>query len=333
MTIDSDPNGDVRRAEALTAEAWVVLLEGPDCSPADHEAFEAWLAASPINPRLYAEAERIYLLSAQLASDPRLVAQARRARHDTMRRPARLPRLVLLAAALGVVCLFAYRFVMVAPAPHEVRALETRVGQRMDTRLDDGSQVTLDADTRVMLESSASRRLLTLQRGRLFVRAARDPRRPMIVLAGARAIRVVGTVFQVHERQGEVDVALFEGALAVGDRSDDAAGAAVRLTAGQAVSYGTDGRVGAVHAASIQADQAWLHGQLVFSDRPLADLLREANRYSDTKIVLGDASLGEIKISGTFRAGDQKALLAALETGWGLRSHRQDRHRIVLERQ
>ncbi len=46
------------------------------------------------------------------------------------------------------------------------------------------------------------------------------------------------------------------------------------------------------------------------------------NRYSARQVRLADPALGALTVSGVFHAGDQDALVAALERGWSLRAER-----------
>ena len=70
----------------------------------------------------------------------------------------------------------------------------------------------------------------------------------------------------------------------------------------------------------------------MFKAQRLDSLIREMNRYSDTPLQLADPALGARTVSGVFRAGDQQALVAALERGWALRATRQDGREVLVAR-
>jgi transmembrane sensor len=55
--------------------------------------------------------------------------------------------------------------------------------------------------------------------------------------------------------------------------------------------------------------RSWEAGQLVFDDEPLSTAVERVNRYSNRKIVVGDAAAAEARISGTFDAGDSSAFI------------------------
>jgi Fe2+-dicitrate sensor, membrane component len=69
----------------------------------------------------------------------------------------------------------------------------------------------------------------------------------------------------------------------------------------------------------------------VFDATPLNQVLSEINRYSRTKVVLGDASLANVPIGGNFLAGgDTEEFLETLMAVLPLRSIRTGANEIVL---
>lgn len=314
---------------ANTAEEWVIRLQAPDCSSLEHQAFEDWLAEAPHHPSDYAKAEQLYAVSAQLAKDPEMVIRAQKARQELKSHSTKTPQLIFLAASLAAVAVIAHMFT--APLQHETWKMATAIGERSHHVLSDGSTVTLDTDTVLEGDFSSSERRLTLGRGRVSIHAAHSPERPMIVHAGTGLVRVIGTIFQIQNDNGNVNVDLFDGRLIVNSQSTNRK-TAKQLVAGQTVSYDRSGTLSTVHLIATQDGQSWLHGQLVFTDRPLNEILKEANRYSTTEILLGDQALASIRISATFNAGDQSALLAALEAGWNLHTYTDKNGNFVLTR-
>lgn len=319
-----------------TAEDWVVRLQSPTCSTSEHEAFEDWLAAAPGNPMAYARAERLHGLASALADDPELRAEAHRARHALRARPARSRWSAWALATAAVVTLagvLGYRMLVVPGLDTAPVHLETALGERKTSVLEDGSRVVLDTDSQLQVAYTAGERTLTLARGRVHVQATRDPARPMRVRAGNGDVRVIGTTFQVRHLGGEVDVALFEGAVEVNVVADDGSAVTRDLAPGQRVVYHDTGAIDPVAPLAPDEADAWLDGRLVFNEWPLEVLLAEANRYASAQITLADPALADLRVSGQVRAGDQDSLAAALEVGWGLRADRGEDGTIVLSRE
>lgn len=315
------------------AEAWVARLMSPDCSDAEHREFEDWLAESPRNIDAYLEAERAHALAAQLADDEFVRAAARGAR----RMPAqggwrRWMPMASIAATVAAVAIGAAIWRMQPADAPATTIYATAVGEQRDQVLSDGTRLLLDTDSAIDVRFGADARLVEVRRGRVQIEVGKDPR-PFLVRAGQTVVRDIGTTFQVSRGTGAaVQVGLIEGVVQVslGEGTD-----APRrtLAPGEQVAVDAAGKLGDKRGLDLETAQAWPRGDLIFRERPLGQLLEEANRYSTTQLRLGDPSLAGIRISGVFHAGDQAALAKALEQGWGLRAERTNEHEVVLQRQ
>lgn len=69
---------------------------------------------------------------------------------------------------------------------------------------------------------------------------------------------------------------------------------------------------------------------LQFDNTPLTQAVAEANRHSRTRITLAAPSIGELKISGAFRAGDAGAFAESLAAAFSLHLERQPDGTLVL---
>ena len=75
----------------------------------------------------------------------------------------------------------------------------------------------------------------------------------------------------------------------------------------------------------------WTRGMLEFDGTPLAAAVALANRYSEQKIVLEDG-LGQLRVTGAFRAGDVAALASALAEAFHLSVMRNEKGNLILSR-
>jgi transmembrane sensor len=64
--------------------------------------------------------------------------------------------------------------------------------------------------------------------------------------------------------------------------------------------------------ARIDREEAWLAGHVVFNSTRLSAALEEMNRYASRRLELADPALGEVRVSGTFSAGDSDAFARAV---------------------
>ncbi len=298
------------------AAHWLARLEAADCTAAERAAFEDWLAADPAHVHAWAEAEALHQRSAALRQDPWLRASTRRI-------PAR-PRHrqpVLRAAIAACLCLALGLGALLAldanTTPH------TYVNGGLAPRqqvLEDGSLVVLDAGTTLTARIGWRTRRIELQQGRMQLQVA-QVRQPLRVFAGNSTLRDIGTTFQVEVLDDKrIGVALLEGALEIDSRG--ARPMQHTLQPGEQVQVQPNGRIETGPPLSRQQAEAWLHGELLFDATPLAIVVARMNRYTATPLVIADPAIEALAVSGRFPAGDQAALLSALELGWSVNGRR-----------
>ena len=80
-----------------------------------------------------------------------------------------------------------------------------------------------------------------------------------------------------------------------------------------------------ISASHTQRALAWQERRLEFDAVPLAEVVREFNRYNHRKLVISDAALGAKRFSGIFRADGYESLVRLLETDFGVNVTRNER--------
>lgn len=312
------------------AGEWDARLRSPDCTDAERARFEVWRDA---DSRHRLEFERLQALVSLLRSeqsradvrglsDAAMASAHRRSWWRSARRVAAGVATLAVGVALwGVLAMLSGRF----------DGYATDVGQRSTLTLQDGSSIELNARSRVKVQFDASRRLVKLMEGQALFHVARDPKKPFVVRAGGRDIVALGTAFDVRIDESSVRVTLLEGKVAVDHSEPDGSSPQVLLPGQQLVVAQTVQRqqtaqrqegsvwMGPAAAAETvrQVDVArvtsWRQGRVFLEDLPLDEAIVEMNRYSPVQIVMRDASLRTLRVNGMFRAGEQDALVAALQ--------------------
>ncbi|MBO9516374.1 MAG: FecR domain-containing protein, partial [Variovorax sp.] len=186
--------------------------------------------------------------------------------------------------------------------------------------LPDGSTMTLDAQSVALARFGNDTRSLELERGRALFSVRHDPSRPFAVDAGSRRVIALGTEFEVDRAPSRLTVTLFKGRVAI---EPVANGATVTLAPGERFVEANGRPVVQRFAAGI-APGSWREGLLEFDDRPLADAVAEANRYSAEQLVVRDPAVGAMRISGQFRAGDAERFARTLAEIYPLRMVRRE---------
>ena len=301
-----------RRAEGLTMSEQQLLAD--------------WLAKDEGNRRQFENAHRGWQSFADSEGDEILAsmrahALAPRPRSWASWQPAAAAAAVAILA-IGVAWFF-------IPTANTFEYASAR-GEVKDLQLPDGSNLTLDGESAVTGRFSSEGRSVELQRGRALFTVAHDPSRPFAVTAAGRRVVAVGTRFDVNMMVDGLTVTLLEGRVNV--ESLDSTMAPVTLTPGQQYVE----RRGKVEirspGAAAESAISWRKGFVNFDDQPLAEAAAVMNRYSSDQIVIGDAKVASLRVSGQFRAGDSQRFAETLAEMHGLRAIRQE-NRIELVRE
>ena len=93
----------------------------------------------------------------------------------------------------------------------------------------------------------------------------------------------------------------------------------IELSAGQRVS-GDLGQAQEVSKDDLSRALSWRQGRLAFKNETLADVVYEINRYSVDQVRLAEPELGELRVSGSFKAGSVEGFVSALTAVYPLES-------------
>lgn len=306
------------------AADWVGRLDGRSASAEEQQALHDWLTA---DERHYGAFMRARAISLQLGV---LLSQPRKERHADAGGKAqpllsRRQMLMLtggsLAAGIAGVGVLALR---------EQRDYSTRIGEVRRVPLPDGSAVTLNTQTHLTVAFSDLKRTVRLLYGEALFEVAADTLHAFTVEAFGTSITSGAAAFavralapndvQVMVRAGEVQVA------------EAARPAPVRLPANTVVRAVIPSRPAKVtpliaeQIAPIEVDRrlAWQRGLLSFEDVPLGEALREFSRYSDTRVVIDEPAISQLKVVGLYSASDPVGFAKTAAISLGLRFEMRD---------
>ena len=339
----SESKTTARLDVATEAADWYARLRAENVSEIDAARFRAWIALDPARRHEFDAIDSFWEGLQGIENSPevlrtRAAIEGRRAESQT--RGAQDRRGFLWAAAAAIL------LVMGIALWIQQRASDryvTGIGEQRTVPLSDGSVVTLNTATEIRLHFSEHERGVELVSGQANFEVAKDPNRPFVVAAGSRAVRAVGTQFDVYKAADQVTVTLIEGKVAVTPADARVESGPIRsasspspegsneiiLNAGEQLSYGPKMAAVSRTAADLPRVEAWRARKLDFSDTPLADAVAEANRYSTMQIVLEAPDLSTARISGTFVAGQNQAFVEGLQAYFHLDAERAG-DRIVL---
>jgi ferric-dicitrate binding protein FerR (iron transport regulator) len=91
----------------------------------------------------------------------------------------------------------------------------TAIGEQRSIRLDDGSTIDLNSQSKVRVRFSEQRRAIELLEGQALFRVAKNKSRPFVVATDNTHVRAVGTEFDVYRKTSGTVVTVLEGRVAV----------------------------------------------------------------------------------------------------------------------
>lgn len=198
-------------------------------------------------------------------------------------------------------------------------ALRTGRGQVQGLDLPDGSRIDLAAHGEAQVRVHRDRRVCRLLAGEARFDVRHDPARPFVVETAFGRVEVLGTVFSVSVRDGQLRVAVARGRVAVAAHQAPPA----VLQAGDAIAVD---RQGHAERTQVRADSvgAWREGWLVFQAAPLPEVVARWNDYLAHPLRLADdAALHGLRLTGSFPVRDPAAFIENLPRMLPLRTERE----------
>ncbi|MEP7245816.1 MAG: FecR domain-containing protein [Gammaproteobacteria bacterium] len=324
------PAQNARRVARAEAAAWVVRLHSPERSEEVEAGFRDWLVADPENGRQFERVTEVWDAGAvPVAGVPRM-------RRWPLKSPTRTWALAA-AAALAVIAVVSWGTSRFWLTP----SYSTGIGEQRSVRLEDGSRVSLNSNTRVSVSYHASERLIRIERGEAYFEVAHNPAWPFVVVAGDRQVTALGTTFVVKYDASATAVTLVEGKVTVtGGRGEKLESDANSVTQQQpAVMVGTNGRgfilapgerltfkgaAARLDVPHMDAVTAWRRGEVLLDRTTLADAVAEMNRYDEAVLIIDDPGVADLRVSGIYHTGNSDGFAQTMARLYGLRVIHED---------
>ncbi|AHG89006.1 FecR protein [Gemmatirosa kalamazoonensis] len=240
------------------------------------------------------------------------------------KRPAwQLP--TAIAVILAVAIFGAFRWMDRASADQAVtsalaspdgRNVSTLAAQSGRTTLNDGSKVTIGADTKIRIPPNFGPRMRAVRldgSASFDAVAAESPQHPLIVRAGDASIAATAaSSFDVRSYPGDqaTTVRVRSGSVDVKSLST---GATQTAAAGQAVAVTKDGQVSTPSAADLSEAFGWADKKFVVNNRQLSAVLPQLVRWYGLEFKTPDQSILARPVTMTASLESSREAIAALE--------------------
>jgi len=328
-----------------------------DATSDDEAALRAWLASDPRNAELLSAAraagrgidrpqaemwdvDRAWSRVAARMTDQSDADVIPLHARGVPRSPAfaRTQRIVagaaVVIAAAGVVAVVLQRGAMQPAAQRAAQTHEIAAAVAQQTRvtLGDGTQVVLNAGSRLRFADDFGRgtRDVDLD-GEAYFDVVHDESRPFRVHARGSVAQDVGTRFVVraYPEQRAVDVVVTHGAVSL--RREGTSMAPALLAAGQRGHVEPSGAVSVVAETDLDRWTEWTRGGIVLDGMSLGDAALELGRRFGVHVEIRGDDLAQRRVSARFRDEPLPHVLDALALALGARWTR-DGDRVVFER-
>lgn len=298
---------------------WLLLLRSGKATAQDYNDFLAWRAADPLHENAWQQLTGTLAGSgfgrlgdaypagyATTASPPPpLVAPTPAVTPPVVVPPRRRFLTGSLALASAGACA-AYVGNAFYPLSNVAADAATATGERRRYQLSDGSQLLLDARSRVNLDFTPAYRQVRLLDTAVTVSVAPDARRPFLVQTAEGTVRALGTRYMVRQQAQRTVVVVHEHEVVV----ETMAGAHGIVRAGTGARFDAS-RIDTPRA-ELMAEAAWEAGWVDARGRPLAEIIAALRPYRSGSLRVSMAA-GGLPVSGHFPLDDTDAALASLE--------------------
>lgn len=319
------------------AGSWLVKIDQAPLTPDEINEFQQWLKKSDYH-RVYIEKLAKNWDSMSVLSQLSQLFPISHVEPPTSK-PSAFSTLFKLPTWLMVSFSACLLFVVITLNMRvQTSEYSTAIGEQANITLSDGSNVLLNTDSLIEVDFSGDRRIINLIRGEVNFDVAKNPNRPLVVYAGSGMIWAIGTMFNVHFTDNEVNVLVTEGTVKVyADAATNSNSTDVNVdltfsandpiskheilaTAGQTVTYDeVIKKQGKLQQVEFDKKLAWHSGYLSFNGESLEEALKEISRYTDKEFIIVDDSLKTIQVGGHFKTNDIDNLLATIGKGFDIR--------------
>lgn len=282
-----------------------------EATPAEVEAIQNWIAASPANRQEYDNFKLIWDESRQIASTKNLDEDAAYLRLQkrisntvtTPTQPARIHKMktswwVGIAASLLLICTVAW---LTISHYYDNRNIAfVRINSEGKTRaqtLPDGSVVTLNSHSTLIYPGKFIGKIRPVTMlGEAFFKVTPDKTKPFIIRVNGVTVRVVGTSFNIKSRNGKTQVIVETGIVNVSEKKKN-----VNLNPGEKVLVtGKDG-LQAKESIKGRLYNYYATHELVCDETPLNELVGSLNEVYGAHIVIGNKAIANLPITTVFK--------------------------------
>lgn len=240
-----------------------------------------------------------------------------------------LIRIFSAAAAVLLLCLSAWT-VYLYTQPVSIETVST-LAETRTVHLPDGSTVTLNHYSSISYPEKfkSGNREVELN-GEAYFEVSKDKKHPFIVQTETIDVQVLGTHFNVDAYRDNPDVrtTLLTGSVAVSNKNNSVR---MILKPNEIAIYNkVEQKLTRKALENAKDEISWRHGEFIFDDLPLQEIVRELSNSFGASIRISDAALQDYRITARFRNGEDLETILSVLHNAGYFDYSQNDKQIII---
>jgi ferric-dicitrate binding protein FerR (iron transport regulator) len=282
-----------------------------EATPAEVEAIQNWIAASPANRQEYDNFKLIWDESQHIASTKNVdedAAYLRLQKRLNNTAPVVTPSAQVrkmktswwigIAASLLLVCTVAW---LTINHYYDNKAIAfVKIDSQGQTRaqtLPDGSVITLNSHSTLIYPEKFTGKIRPVTMlGEAFFKVTPDKTKPFIIKVNGVTVKVVGTSFNVKSRDGKTQVIVETGIVNVSEKTKN-----INLNPGEKVLVTKKDGLLAKESIKGRLYNYYATHELVCDETPLHELVSSLNEVYGAHIVIGNKAIANLPITTVFK--------------------------------
>lgn len=233
----------------------------------------------------------------------------------------RVAAIILFASLIGVVV-----YQNIEQQPQEIvepvlREIAMEKGQRGNITLSDGTHVTLNAESKIILPDvfKSDKREITLE-GQAFFDVAHNPERPFIIHTDKAVVQVLGTSLDIrsYPEDKTVQVVVKEGRVSFKSNKDCVDEDALLTTGHRGELDLSNDRITTSKVDDMEIFLSWTKGYLKFKDAPMSRVAKELERKYDIEINFKESDLKDLRLTAELKSRTIQHNMDVIATSLGM---------------
>ncbi len=310
------PNSSLNASLNKTAARWFIRMQDAAIDSPERTQFEHWLMQSEMHQAEYASIADAWN-GIDSVEELKKLAAAKQA-NQFLNQNKRSKKIKNAMAILSVCFIFIFaglfsfeQYQQWLAKPTMQMASESSATQILTQKLEDGSEITLNASTKIQVTYYRHQRHIALLQGEAIFNVSKDTDRPFIVETNTAKVKVLGTRFAVNKLSHLVRISVDHGSVQVESKAPINT---MILRNGQVAEVAQDGVDGLQNVKlknTVAADYfKFATGTVVFNQADIVEIADVLSRYGSRKVIAqGDS---QEKISAVLHTKDLETFINTL---------------------